>query len=291
MTMTGIRDRIFSMLFLLRAATWTVFAAGLFSGYALWREAVLQRHEYESAAVSSTPSSRPCPVTLKGMALIPAGEFRMGSQEGEGQAEEQPRHKIYLDAYYIDRREVTAGQYKKFAETTGRGMSKQGTWSTDEHPVVNVSWYDAWTYCKWAGGRLPTEAEWEKAARGGRDAEYDLGEYAQLDKYSWDSLNSGNTPRPVGLKEQNRFGLYDMRGNVWEWVADWLDHGYYGKSPARNPQGPVTGTYRVLRGGSVNYDGTYLRMAYRSSNFPSFRSDDVGFRCAASVAGPRYVKR
>jgi len=209
----------------------------------------------------------------------------MGSRDGEGQMEERPRHKVHLDAYYIQRREVTVGEFREFADGSGRRMPSQETWSTTAHPVVNVNWHDAKAYCEWAGGRLPTEAEWEKAARGGRTSDFDLDrDYAELDAYSWNSVNSGNLPRPVGLKRPNAFGLYDMRGNVREWVNDWLDYGYYGKSPARDPRGPASGTYRVLRGGSVRYDGSYLRMASRSSNFPCFSADDIGFRCAASSA-------
>jgi formylglycine-generating enzyme required for sulfatase activity len=288
MTPTCIKERGSSASFGRRAAVAAVLAAAIFGGYFLWRGETQQRREYELSAGSHGLSSRPRPETLKGMALIPAGEFQMGSQEGEGQSEEHPLHKIYLDAYYIDKREVTAGQYKNFAESTGREMREQEPWSTDAHPVVRVNWYDAWAYCKWAGSRLPTEAEWEKAARGGMDADFNPEkDYVALDKYSWNGLNSGNLPHPVGLKEPNLFGLYDMRGNVWEWTADWLDYEYYRKSPAQNPQGPDSGRYRVLRGGSAHYDASYLRMAYRSSNFPGFRSDDVGFRCAASAAKPK----
>lgn len=221
-------------------------------------------------------------------ALIPGGTFLMGSAEGEGQAEERPRHAVTLSAYYMDRREVSVGQYRAFAESSGRAVPRQGPWSTDSHPVVNVDWYDAEAYCAWAGGRLPTEAEWERAARGGTAADFDLEkDRKKLDEYSWDSLNSGDLPRPTGLKAPNAFGLYDMRGNVWEWVRDRMDPDYYRKSPARDPSGPDSGVYRVMRGGSVRYDGSYLRMAYRGSNYPCFRAWDAGFRCAvgAGVAG------
>ncbi len=221
-----------------------------------------------------------CREELKKVALIPAGEFQMGAPDGEGESGENPRHKVRIDAYYIDKYEVTAGQYEKFAKTTGRAARERGSLNTDRQPAVNVNWYDAAAYCKWAGGRLPTEAEWEKAARGKTNTKYNFGVTERMiDKYAWYDGNSNNQPHPVGQKKPNQYGLYDMHGNVWEWVADWYDESYYKKSPKNNPKGPDSGLLRGLRGGSWSNFPADLRAALRSRDNPGSRSLNYGFRC------------
>jgi formylglycine-generating enzyme required for sulfatase activity len=190
---------------------------------------------------------------LKDMVFIPEGEFLMGSDYGDD--DEKPVHKVYLDSYYIDKYEVTFEEYDKFCEETEREKPSDNGWGRGNRPVIAVTWYDAEAYCKWAGKRLPTEAEWEKAARAGSDSEYSFGDNKnELDKYFWCKENSEGKTHPVGEKKPNKFGIYDMHGNVWEWCSDWYDENYYKTSPYKNPKGPDTGTYKVFRGGSFNDD-------------------------------------
>ena len=244
-------------------------------------------------------------VEVKGreMVLIPAGEFQMGSNDGED--DEKPVHKVYLDAFYMDKYEVTNAQYRRFVQATGHSepegrayvdgekRSDFRPWSDsrfngDSQPVVCVGWDDAQAYAKWAGKRLPTEAEWEKAARGGLTDE----KYPRGDSITHDDANYSGTSgkdvwsetAPVGSFDPNGYGLYDMAGNVWEWCADGYYSSYYSMSPERNPTGPNTGFVRVLRGGSWYYNlyaPFYLRVAYRYFNIPSYSYYGVGFRCVS----------
>jgi len=224
------------------------------------------------------------------MVLIPAGEFQMGSDEGE--PDETPVHTIYLDAFYMDMHEVTNAQYRKFIEATGHRVPNY--WNDAKHnapdqPVVGVTWHDAEAYCKCAGKRLPTEAEWEKAARGGLVGKnYPWGDIpdrevagepgvGRTDESGGASL--GGT-LPVGSFDPNGYGLYDMAVNAWEWCADWYDENYYEESTERNPTGPSSGNARILRGGSWFADVyTPLRVAYRYSYNPAQTSNMIGFRC------------
>jgi formylglycine-generating enzyme required for sulfatase activity len=218
------------------------------------------------------------------MVYVLAGEFIMGSDEGD--IDEQPMHTVYLDAFYIDRTEVTNAQYRECAEAGACSQPQDTVWYNDpnraEHPVVWVSWCQANDYCRWAGERLPTEAEWEKAARGTDGRTYPWGEGIDCDRAQYSECGGGTVP--VGSKPQGAspYGALDMAGNVWEWVADWYDSGYYSRSPGRNPPGPDYGRYRVLRGGSW-YDGQRdARCAIRFLYNPWIRFNDVGFRCARS---------
>ena len=223
------------------------------------------------------------------MALIPAGSFEMGDHlDNMGNA--LPVHTVELDAFYMDIHAVTVGQFKQFVEESGYSYNRwdnEGTYSpTDGHPMVYVTWNDATAYAKWVGKRLPTEAEWEYAARDGLTGK----RYPWGDDITHDDANYSGTggkdewqySAPVGSFEPNGYGLYDMAGNVWEWCADWYDENYYTNSPVNNPQGPDAGNYRVLRGGAWSYYSSNLRVAYRNGYFfPNYRAYNNGFRCVS----------
>jgi len=236
------------------------------------------------------------------MVLIPAGEFEMGSNNGD--PDERPVHTVYLDAFYIDIYEVTNAQYKKFVDATG--YPKPVYWRSDnfnepDQPVVGVTWEDANAYAKWAGKRLPTEAEWEKAARGGLVGKnYSWGDSpippkgagnfadmtAKLVFKRWDVISGYDDgyshPAPVGSFSPNGYGIYDMMGNVWEWCYDWYDANYYSRSPKNNPKGPESGRDHVIRGGSWFADKDCLRVSNRFNYDPSYviqSAFNIGFRC------------
>jgi len=230
------------------------------------------------------------------MVLIPAGEFQMGDALGdafnEGNNDERPVHTVYVDAFYMDVYEVTNEQYKKFMDATGHkapGYWNNNSYNEPKQPVVGVSWHDAIAYAEWAGKRLPTEAEWEKAARGGLVGKrYPWGDDISHDDANYDGTGGKDKweyTSPVGIFAPNGYGLYDMAGNVWEWCADWYDPGYYAKSPKSNPKGPSYGQWRVFRGGSWCYtDADCLLVATRGFDLdPSYNDDSVGFRCVQDV--------
>ena len=228
------------------------------------------------------------------MVLIDAGEFWMGSPDGEGDKAEHPRHKVYLDAFYMDKYEATSSRYAEFMRATGRPAPEY--WDQmkigkhNNHPVVGVDWHDADAYCRWAGKRLPTEAEWEKAARGTDERFYPWGNQEPASGIA--NFGHGFAGKvydqglePVGTYEGGKspYGIYDLAGNVWEWVADWYEENYYAKSPERDPKGSSSGQYRVLRGGSWNRQPKHVRSTLRFWLSPSFRYDTVGFRCAQDI--------
>lgn len=215
------------------------------------------------------------------MVRIPAGEFEMGSTNGL--QDEAPFHKVWVDSFWIDQSEVTNRRFKRFVDATGYG--KPPFWGDprfdgDGQPVVGVSWVDAGKFCQWAGKRLPTEAEWEKAARGGLGSKtYPWGDDPPKDRawfgFTWEKGH----PSEVGKFPTNGYGLRDMAGDVAEWCLDWYDPSYYRRSPPRNPRGPDLGTTRIARGGSWS-DGTdSLRCASRHYFPPTIKSNMVGFRC------------
>lgn len=222
------------------------------------------------------------------MVKIPEGDFLMGSDKGE--PDEQPVHKVYLDAFYIDVFEVTNAQYKKFLEATKHKPPKywnDSRYNAPDQPVVGVTWQDAMDYCKWAGKRLPTEAEWEKASRGGLvGKEYPWGDEEKIEALASDTdVNPGlASAYPVGSFEPNGFGLFDVERNVWEWCSDWYDEEYYSKSPEKNPKGPISGDRKVLRGGSW-FSGIFtpLRIPYRYSLEPDQSTNLIGFRCVQDI--------
>jgi formylglycine-generating enzyme required for sulfatase activity len=277
------------------------------------------------------------------MVYVPGGTFQMGSTDaeidaafeqceqeyGSGQCSkdwferESPQHTVTLDAFWIDKTEVTNAQFAAFLNEQGNQTEGGVTWlelesayclieqvsgeyqpksGYDDHPVIEVSWYGADAYCKWAGGRLPTEAEWEYAARGPGGSVYPWGnefdcsrgnfdDETQIDDYvvpGGEGCDGYERTAPVGSFKDGASWCeaLDMAGNVWEWVADWYDGDYYTDSPARNPQGPDSGDDRVLRGGSwgrVSYD---VRSAYRYYRRPDVRRDFVGLRCVGASTSP-----
>ena len=223
------------------------------------------------------------------MAGILFGSFEMGEEELK--PNERPMHTVTLDQFYIDVHEVTVGQFRKFVKESAYAYSHWddvATYSpTDEHPMILVTWNDATAYAEWAGKRLPSEAEFEYAARGGLEGK----RYPWGDEITHDDANYAGTGgkdkwehcAPVGSFNPNGYGLYDMAGNVFEWCADWYDATYYYDSPVDNPKGPNTGQYRVLRGGSWNNVTGSLRVAYRYDNTPGDkgRRTSYGFRCVS----------
>ncbi|MDP6748755.1 MAG: formylglycine-generating enzyme family protein [Candidatus Poribacteria bacterium] len=227
------------------------------------------------------------------MVLIPPGSFEMGDHFDEGlDGDERPVHTVELDAFYMDKYEVVVGQFKKFVQQSGYSYDR---WKDvakyslgDDYPMIYVSWYDATAYAQWTGKRLPTEAEWEYAARGGlTDKKYPWGNEKNLarsyanykgtgGKDTWDQQIA-----PVGSFEANEYALYDVAGNVWEWCADWYGRNYYQNSLAKNPVGPGNGSKRVLRGGAWTSFVPYLRVSYRLNINPSIRNSYRGFRCVS----------
>ncbi|MBI1790607.1 MAG: formylglycine-generating enzyme family protein [Acidobacteria bacterium] len=206
---------------------------------------------------------------------IPAGEFIMGCSPGDGECfdNEKPAHPVRISqGFWIGQTEVTLGAYNLFARESGRAIAFG---SGDQMPASAVNSDDASAYCKWIGGRLPTEAQWEYAARAGSQEV----RYGQLDDIAWYKSNSEGRPHEVAGKQPNAFGLYDMIGNVWEWVADSYDPAYYSKGDRIDPAGPASGQLRVVRGASFGYVARYLRASNRGRYGPSFRYLDFGFRC------------
>jgi formylglycine-generating enzyme required for sulfatase activity len=257
------------------------------------------------------------------LVLVSAGEFSMGSADVEGSAE-QPIHSVYLDAFYIDQYEVTNALYK---DCVGAGTclpsqspgsstrsSYYGNPDFDNYPVIYVDWNMAKTYCEWRGADLPTEAQWEKAARGIDGRTYPWGEGIDCDRANYGKYidSSGNIGCPVdvpsldslvsyspsirlgistgdttavGKYERGRspYGVYDMAGNVYEWIADWYSEIYYQTSPASNPLGPDTGERRILRGGAYADTEYNLRTTTRAGDDPKVASDIYGFRCVRAA--------
>ncbi|MFP6597221.1 MAG: formylglycine-generating enzyme family protein [Candidatus Hydrogenedentota bacterium] len=274
---------------------------------------------------------------VKGMVLVAAGSFMMGSSDGF--AHESPRHEVTLDAFYMDEYEVTNGEFARFVKETGFVTeAEQWKWSIvfapdnspgdrvpgaewwkradsatwrhpngpetdieglDEYPVVQVSWNDATAYAAWAGKRLPTEAEWEYAARGGLDdAPYAWGlDFAPGGEHRANTWNgqfpvddSGadgyKTLAPIGQYKPNGYGLYDIAGNVWEWVEDWYGANYYRESPRSNPTGPEQGVEKIQRGGSFMCAANYClgyRVSHRGKSGIDSGLPHTGFRCVRSV--------
>jgi formylglycine-generating enzyme required for sulfatase activity len=210
---------------------------------------------------------------------IPPGTFMMGCSPGDSECrpDENPAHQVTLTrGFWIGQTPVTQAAYKK---VVGGNPS---IFKGDQLPASGVSWDDAQAYCEGVGMRLPTEAEWEYAARGGSPA----ARYGPLVRIAWYYGNSSGTTHAVGQKQANAYGLYDMLGNVWEWVNDWYDANYYQNSPSRDPSGPTSTGVRILRGGSWDNFPGLVRVSHRDSDNPGPGYSEVGFRCAREVDIP-----
>lgn len=268
--------------------------------------------EYTSSIPSATPtvpkiSPPPCQDTGETwfrstdrmtMVCVPAGEFIMGSTDTELDAflnecpncqqkwfaDEVPHHTVYLDAFWIDQTEVSNAQYQQCVEGRACEQSAYGDnvdFGAPDQPVAGVDWDNAMMYCMKIGGRLPTEAEWEKAARGVDRHKYPWGDEWNASRCNSFESGIGKTV-PVGSYPDGAspYGVLDMAGNVWEWVVDWYESDYYTHSPLRNPRGPETGSNRVIRGGAWSLlHPRDVRCAHRASAVPAYHQPDVGFRC------------
>lgn len=275
----------------------------------------MQESAKETPAIDRTDTTQAFsgyaePAEGAGFILVKGGCYSMGDVFGGGEADEGPVHEVCVKDFSLGKYEVTVGEFRKFVNATGfRTDAEKGggclvwtgrkydkdsgrTWQnpgfaqSDRHPVVCVSWNDAQAYAEWLSGktgrahRFPTEAEWEYAARGGgrkqkwagTDHEADLGAYA------WFADSGEGLPQPVGRKKPNSLGLYDMSGNVWEFVQDWYDENHYRQAARENPGGPARGEYKVIRGGSSRSPASALRTAKRYWDRPDYRSPNDGFR-------------
>ncbi len=238
------------------------------------------------------------------MVLIPEGPFPMGVPMAarDGGIDERPNHEVYVDAFYMDKYELTNARYLQFVTETGHRTPQHptdpnlGLWkgnmmpeSVSELPVINVDWFDAQAYCQWAGKRLPTEAEWEKAAKGPNDWRFPWGdveptqEHANFNQVRW---RGEATLVQVGIYDKGKspYGVYDVAGNVWEWVSDWYDASYYQVSPSRNPQGPESGTYKAVRSSGWQGETPQVRIFTRIKSLPTDRNNSTGFRCAQDIS-------
>ncbi|MDP2166786.1 MAG: formylglycine-generating enzyme family protein [Thermodesulfovibrionales bacterium] len=257
------------------------------------------------------------------MVIIPGGEFLMGSEDEDLIANAMP-HKVYVSSFYMDKYEATNRLFAEFLNSvqppegknelrwnwvvlrSDLGNEERSMWwpteilydkekqkyyafaGYEDFPVLSVSWHAADEYCKWAAKRLPTEAEWERAARGGLQGKaYPWGNEIPTGGIIFEKRWLSNAIPPptesVGNYHPNGYGLYDMAGNVWEWCADWYDTDYYKKSPKKNPRGPDTGQTKALRGGSWFNSAIVMRVAFRNNNPPTNLDDAVGFRCAMDL--------
>ncbi len=226
----------------------------------------------------------------KGMLLIPEGEFPRGSEQGLPDA--RPLRPIYVSAFWIDQLEVTNDQYRQCVQAGVCSIPKDQEVFDDVelgiYPVSNVTWLQARTYCRWKGQRLPTEAEWEKAARGVDGRRYPWGDdaalvYALLKTNGIDRKRHGVLPVGSLPDTASPYGVGDLAGNVWEWVQDWYAEDYYPMAPTRNPQGPIHGTFRVLRGGDWSQSPLELQTTYRGWDEMTYWGPMLGFRCAADL--------
>ncbi len=222
----------------------------------------------------------------QGMVLVRGGTFSMGNSDGYD--DEKPVHSVTVNGFYMSKHEVTFAEYDAFCRDTGREKPGDAGFGRGNRPVINVSWHDAVAYCEWLSRkkghtyRLPTEAEWEYAARGGSQSKgYKYSGSNDIGAVAWFDDNSNSRTQPVGGKQANELGLYDVNGNVWEWCSDW--YRAYSSGSQTNPRGASSGTWRVYRGGSWLSDPQISRVAYRFHGSPEFRFNFLGFRVVRSL--------
>jgi formylglycine-generating enzyme required for sulfatase activity len=209
----------------------------------------------------------------------------MGSSWSLFRKSYETKHRVTLSAFKMSKYEVTFEQYDMFCDATGSSRPYDAGWGRSKRPVINVSWYNATAFAEWMGCRLPTEAEWEYACRAGTKTPFNTGNNLTTSQANYD----GNYPynnnakgeyrqktMPVGSLAANAYGLFDMHGNVWEWCSDW--YGYYSKSAQTNPKGLLSGSDRVLRGGSWGDSAVNCRSTCRLSIYPNYHRDSIGFR-------------
>lgn len=241
------------------------------------------------------------------LVFVKGGTFKMGSIVGE--KDEQPVHRVKISDFFIGKYEVTNSEFVELLNEKGNQYNDHALWiklegkwrdlkcriyekdsvfyvekGYENYPVNFVNWYGADAYCKWRGGRLPTEAEWEYVAK-------DLGKHGRasrkpsdgpIDDFAWSSVNSNNNTHKIGTKKPNALGIYDMQGNLYEWCDDWYDVNYYAKSKRKNPVNKIKSDYKVMRGGSWANDATMLRTTNRNAIKPKINKINIGFRIAYS---------
>ncbi len=218
---------------------------------------------------------------------VEGGYFIMGCNQTEKNCypDESPAHKVYISTFEIGKYEVTVGEYREFCKATNHNMPSAPSYGwKDNMPIVNVSWQDAHDYATWKGCRLPTEAEWEYAAKGGnKSLGYKYSGSNNYDKVGWCYENSDKRLHPVGEKKPNELGIYDMSGNAWEWCSDNYEIFYYENSPNTNPQGPLKGLGKVNRGGCFAFDYGLMSVHHRRCSDTSSAGSCTGFRLAKDI--------
>jgi serine/threonine-protein kinase len=246
---------------------------------------ILETSETEEKTITPKAKIKSKPTSLPGMVVIPGGHFWMGSAHEESKREsEKPRHRVVLPTYYMDKHPVTNQMYYSFMKDTGH--PEPTFWSDPkfnhpQQPVVGVSWDDAMAYAKWANKRLPTEAEWERAAKGTKNLIYPWGNSFSPGMANIDFTMDRTSPVGKFSGGIGDFGCLDMIGNVWEWCFDWYDEKYYSMSLVENPLGPDTGQEKVIKGGAWDTVSFNARNAFRFSAVPNTKSPNIGFRCVA----------
>jgi formylglycine-generating enzyme required for sulfatase activity len=286
-----------------------LFIAGLLAVVLFYQPGVLR----EKPTPTPIATQGPVPVQAEVwedssvMVHVPAGDFYMGSRDSDdanADNDEKPMHSVHLDDFWIDQSEVTNEQFARFLNEEGNQEEDGVSWVNvedeesniiyeegqyrprngyEDHPVTHVSWYGAQSYCQWAGKRLPTEAEWEKAARGTDGKIWPWGNDWDEDKVNAKDAGPGHTTAVGSYPDgASPYGCMDMAGNAWEWVADWYQRDYYQAAPDHNPQGPNQGASRSVRGGSWALPQGLNRCASRFGFLPWVRRDDLGFRCAST---------